>query len=68
MSNTLDLRGLTWIKSTYSDGEGGNCVEWAPAYAATHPLVPLRDSKNPTGPTLMLTPTAFAGLVALARA
>ncbi|MGP3988685.1 DUF397 domain-containing protein [Streptomyces sp. 3N207] len=19
-----------WIKSSYSDGQGGNCVEWAP--------------------------------------
>ncbi len=43
-----------WRKSTRSTGEG-NCVELA------HPtplVIKIRDSKNPTGPTLTLpTPT-----------
>ncbi|KIF76229.1 hypothetical protein QR77_24725 [Streptomyces sp. 150FB] len=56
-----------WVKSTYSGGEGGNCVEWAPAYAEAHGTVLVRDSKDQRGPVLMLTPTAFAGLVTLAR-
>ncbi|MEX3103739.1 MULTISPECIES: DUF397 domain-containing protein [unclassified Streptomyces] len=67
MSSTLDLRGLAWVKSTYSDGDGGECVEWSPSYARAHGIVPVRDSKAPTGPTLLLTPTAFTGLLALAR-
>ncbi|WP_416972337.1 DUF397 domain-containing protein [Streptomyces sp. 4F14] len=67
MSNTLDPRRLTWVKSTYSDGQGGQCVEWSPSYARTHGLVPVRDSKTPTAPPLLLTPTAFAGLLTLAR-
>ncbi|MDX3383852.1 DUF397 domain-containing protein [Streptomyces niveiscabiei] len=67
MSSTLDLRGLAWVKSTYSDGDGGECVEWSPSYARAHGLVPVRDSKTPTGPTLLLTPTAFTGLLTLAR-
>ncbi|MFI1012800.1 DUF397 domain-containing protein [Streptomyces sp. NPDC020965] len=56
-----------WGKSTYSGPSGGQCVEWAPAYASAHGVVPVRDSKNPAGPILTLTPTAFAGLVDFAR-
>jgi len=67
MSNTPDPHGFTWVKSTYSDGDGGQCIEWAPSHATTHGLVPIRDSKNPTGPILMLTPTAFTTLLTLAR-
>ncbi|MFI6288902.1 DUF397 domain-containing protein [Streptomyces sp. NPDC051018] len=36
----------------------------APGYAD---VVPVRDSKNPTGPTLHLAPSAFAGLVTYAK-
>ncbi|MGW6458971.1 DUF397 domain-containing protein [Streptomyces sp. NPDC055078] len=59
-----DLTG--WVKSTYSGNDGGQCVEWAPAYAPSG-VVPVRDSKVGDGPVLMLSPGAFAGLVALAR-
>ncbi|GGZ25325.1 hypothetical protein GCM10010387_18550 [Streptomyces inusitatus] len=55
-----------WVKSSYSDN-GGACVEWAPASVSTAGVVPVRDSKRTDGPVLMLTPAAFAGLVALAR-
>ncbi|MER6910697.1 DUF397 domain-containing protein [Streptomyces sp. NPDC000594] len=57
----------TWVKSSYSVANGGSCVEWAPAHAATTGTVPLRDSKRPGGPVLTVSKTAFAGLVALAR-
>ncbi|MFF0445529.1 DUF397 domain-containing protein [Streptomyces sp. NPDC004609] len=30
-------------------------------------VVPVRDSKNPSGPALHLTPRAFAGLLAYAK-
>lgn len=40
---------MTWRKSSFSAGtEHGNCVE----VAWPQPLVAVRDSKNPTGPTL----------------
>ncbi|MEV5592383.1 DUF397 domain-containing protein [Streptomyces sp. NPDC052496] len=43
-------------KSSYSNAHE-ECVE----VATTHPhLITIRDSKNPTGPTLHLTPTAWA--------
>ncbi|MFI0976802.1 DUF397 domain-containing protein [Streptomyces sp. NPDC021093] len=46
-----------WIKSSYSGGNGGDCVEIAPGFP-TH--VPVRDSKNPTGPTLHIPTPAWA--------
>ncbi|MFI1865745.1 DUF397 domain-containing protein [Streptomyces jumonjinensis] len=55
-----------WFKSSYS-ANGGQCIEWAPTHATTTGIVPVRDSKRPGGPSLMLSPSAFAGLVALAR-
>ncbi|WP_329020424.1 DUF397 domain-containing protein [Streptomyces sp. NBC_00690] len=56
-----------WAKSTYSGGEGGNCIEWSPSFAVAHGVVPVRDSKVPAGPVLMVSPQSWASLVALAR-
>ncbi|MEU9557884.1 DUF397 domain-containing protein [Streptomyces fumanus] len=50
----------TWCKSTYSSNEGGNCVEVAAHPAAVH----VRDSKNPDGPILTVSPAAWAGFLA----
>ncbi|MDL2079378.1 DUF397 domain-containing protein [Streptomyces sp. GXMU-J15] len=47
---------LAWRKSTYSSDQGGNCVEIAEATRC----VAVRDSKTPAGPTLTITPAAFA--------
>lgn len=44
-----------WRKSSYSNGNGG-CVGWAPAHIPTTGTVPVRDSKDPAGPVLTLTP------------
>ncbi|CRK61208.1 hypothetical protein [Alloactinosynnema sp. L-07] len=48
-----------WRKSSFSGGDNNNCVELnlAPAISA------IRDSKNPTGPVLTLTPTAWSALL-----
>lgn len=55
------LEVASWRKSTYSDGSGGNCLEVADG----HPnLVPVRDSKNPTGPKLVFRATAWSAFVA----
>ncbi|CAL9403411.1 DUF397 domain-containing protein [Streptomyces sp. enrichment culture] len=51
-----------WFKSSYSEN-GGACVEIAADLAASHGVVPLRDSKNPTGPALRVTVRAFAAFV-----
>ena len=47
---------LSWRKSSYSGGEGGNCLE----VQAAPDTVKVRDSKNPAGPRLAFTPRAWA--------
>jgi hypothetical protein len=56
--NTSDLGAATWHKSTRS-GVNGNCVE----VARLKDTVAVRDSKNPTGPTLMFTPTEWEAFI-----
>ncbi|WKK21650.1 DUF397 domain-containing protein [Streptomyces olivoreticuli] len=63
MSSTLDLSSAEWVKSSYSSGEGGMCVDWAPKVAAAGGIVPIRDSKNPAGPTLSLPPRAWSSFI-----
>ncbi|GGZ27445.1 DUF397 domain-containing protein [Streptomyces nitrosporeus] len=58
-----DVPPSEWIKSSYS-GNGGTCVEWAPARAAATGAVPVRDSKVPGGPVLTVPAGAFASFVA----
>ncbi|MEU9608836.1 DUF397 domain-containing protein [Streptomyces sp. NPDC048057] len=57
---------LRWVKSSYSEN-GGQCIEWAPSHTSSTGVVPVRDSKRPTGPVLLVSADAFAGLVALAK-
>ena len=45
-----------WIKSSYSGGQGGDCVEVA-ARPAEHVVV--RDSKDQVGPRLQFTREAW---------
>jgi hypothetical protein len=56
-----DLSTATWYKSSYSGGEGGNCLEVADGYPA---LVPVRDSKNPLGPKLAFRAEAWSVFIA----
>lgn len=67
MSHTPDPTDTAWIKSSYSGGEGGNCVEWAPSRLAVQGTVPVRDSKNPHGPALAFTPTAWTAFITAIR-
>ncbi|MDT3723791.1 MULTISPECIES: DUF397 domain-containing protein [Streptomyces] len=48
-----------WIKSSYSTGNGGECVE----VAAVPDAVLVRDSKHSAGPVLSLGPKAWAEFV-----
>jgi hypothetical protein len=48
-----------WRTSTRSNGEGGNCVE----FAATDGGVRLRDSKNPAGPVLTFGSSAWTSFI-----
>lgn len=58
----LGLDGLAWFKSSYSAGDGGECVE-----VAAHPgRVHVRDSKDTTRAALAVEPTAWAAFVEFA--
>jgi hypothetical protein len=48
-----------WRKSSYSDGNGGDCVELAVQPVRTA----VRDSKNPEGGHLLFPAKAFAAFV-----
>ncbi|MER6331441.1 DUF397 domain-containing protein [Streptomyces sp. NPDC001034] len=90
-SSPTDLSNALWRKSTYSNGDGGHCVEVASDFpgaalwrkssysnesggncvevADNIPgLVPVRDSKRPDGPALLLPATAWAPFVASLKA
>jgi hypothetical protein len=62
MSSTRDLSAAEWVKSSYSNGGGGNCVEWAPTCAVSG-LVPVRDSKSPERPVLFFPADAWRAFV-----
>ncbi|MFE2601469.1 DUF397 domain-containing protein [Streptomyces sp. NPDC059396] len=64
---TTTTTELRWVKSSYSNN-GGTCVEWAPAYASATGVVPVRDSKDPSGPVLDFPAGAFASFVAGVKA
>ncbi|MDH6136152.1 hypothetical protein P3T37_005571 [Kitasatospora sp. MAA4] len=59
---TVDLTSARWRKSSYSGTDGGACVEVADGQFID--TVPLRDSKDPEGPALLLPLTAFTAFVA----
>ncbi|MCT6778425.1 DUF397 domain-containing protein [Streptomyces sp. CS7] len=56
-----------WFTSSYSEN-GGQCVEVATNLAAPHGIVPVRDSKNVTGPALTIPAAAFSAFVSGVRA
>ncbi|MFG2812928.1 DUF397 domain-containing protein [Streptomyces sp. NPDC048410] len=61
MNNT---EPLAWFKSSYSGTQGGDCVEVAVDPNTVH----IRDSKAPAaGPTLRLSPTAWANFLTTER-
>lgn len=56
----MDLTNAVWRKSSYSSGNGGQCVEVATNLPGA---VAVQDSKNP-GPALVVAPAAFAAFTA----
>ncbi|MEU7150927.1 DUF397 domain-containing protein [Streptomyces sp. NPDC045470] len=60
---TTDPQTLTWFKSSYS-GNGGSCVEWAPTQVTVTGIVPVRDSKDPSGPALSVPSRSFVEFIA----
>jgi hypothetical protein len=60
MPTTPDLSIVVWRKSSYSNGDGGNCVEVADYLPG---FVPVRDSKDPSGPVLVFPAAAWAAFI-----
>jgi hypothetical protein len=59
-----DLSTARWRKSTYSDGNGGSCVEVADGLPG---VVPVRDSKVPDGSVLVIGAPAWAEFIGAVR-
>lgn len=55
------MSAATWRKSTYSNSDGGECVEVSDGFAG---VVPVRDSKAPQGPALVFPAAGWASFVA----
>ncbi|WP_033280116.1 DUF397 domain-containing protein [Streptomyces sp. NRRL F-525] len=55
-----DLSTAVWRKSSYSNGSGGDCVEVRDDLPG---VVPLRDSKVPHGPALLIPALAWVPFV-----
>ncbi|MHA5049543.1 DUF397 domain-containing protein [Streptomyces sp. SD15] len=51
----------SWRKSSYSGGNSGECLEVDDAVRPAH--VPVRDSKNPTGPALVFSAPAWTAFI-----
>ncbi|WP_328763360.1 MULTISPECIES: DUF397 domain-containing protein [unclassified Streptomyces] len=75
----MNSTDLAWFKSSYSDGEGGECVEvafdWRKSsyssgeggqcveVAACASTVHVRDSKVTSGPEMAVAPTVWAAFL-----
>ncbi|MGW0770958.1 DUF397 domain-containing protein [Streptomyces sp. NPDC002676] len=56
----IELTALTWRKSSYSNPDGGECLEVCDTIPSA---VPVRDSKTPHGPALVFAAKPWASFV-----
>ncbi|MFG2473495.1 DUF397 domain-containing protein [Streptomyces fagopyri] len=61
---SIDLSVVTWRKSSYSNSDGGACVEVSDDLAS---VVPVRDSKVPHGPVVMFPACGWAAFVSAVK-
>lgn len=64
MIPTHVLESASWRKSSYSEGGDTNCLEVADGFPG---LVPVRDSKVPDGPALIVPAAAWTAFVSAVR-
>ncbi|MFI0962510.1 DUF397 domain-containing protein [Streptomyces sp. NPDC021080] len=57
---SIDLSAASWRKSSYSNQDGGACVEVSDDFAT---VVPVRDSKVLSGPVLVFPAVGWASFV-----
>ncbi|MFE6685560.1 DUF397 domain-containing protein [Streptomyces sp. NPDC057743] len=60
MRHTPELSTARWRKSSYSNSSGGACVEIADDFPG---IVPVRDSKTPNGPALVVPAAAWTAFI-----
>ncbi|MEU0274890.1 DUF397 domain-containing protein [Streptomyces sp. NPDC006307] len=60
----IDLSAATWRKSSYSNSDGGECVEISDDFAA---VVPVRDSKTLHGPVLVFRAEGWASFISAVK-
>ncbi|MGY4989814.1 DUF397 domain-containing protein [Streptomyces nigrescens] len=53
-----------WRKSTYSNGDGGNCVQVVDDLPG---IIPVRDSKDPHGPTIVFPAATWSSFVSAVK-
>lgn len=56
----FDMTTTAWRKSSYSNSDGGSCLEVADEHVG---VLPVRDSKNPSGPSLLFTAHDWSNFV-----
>jgi hypothetical protein len=64
MSIDYDLSTATWRKSSYTNGDGGACVEVVDGLPG---VTPVRDSKAPEGPALIFPNAGWSAFVTAIR-
>ncbi|WNI32373.1 DUF397 domain-containing protein [Streptomyces sp. ITFR-6] len=60
MNHSPELSTAHWRSSSYSNSNGGECVEITDDFPG---IVPVRDSKNPAGPSLVVQTEAWGAFV-----
>ena len=60
----IDLSRTVWHKASYSNGNGGNCVEVAGLDGGCRAI---RDSKDPAGSVLTFTCTGWRAFIVALR-
>ncbi|RPE39645.1 uncharacterized protein DUF397 [Streptomyces sp. Ag109_O5-1] len=60
----VDLNAASWRKSTYSNQDGGACVEVSDDFAT---VVPVRDSKNPHGHAIAFPAEGWSAFVSAVK-
>ncbi|MFD5085422.1 DUF397 domain-containing protein [Kitasatospora sp. NPDC058201] len=60
----INLARAAWVKSSYSQ-QGGNCVE---VELGSSGIVPVRDSKDPSGPALVFPDEGWRSFVTALQA
>ena len=60
MNEDRDLSRASWFKSSFSNGQGGNCVEHAKLPDGSRAV---RHSRDPEGPALVFTPGEWEAFI-----